>query len=137
MSAHALAASAFWMLWRPRSELMPARSARCRALAGPGRAGNERGSLGVPTCATRTAAETRSTPASIGEPQSLDGIPAPVVILADDGAARFLDQARLEGRVVLHRAVAVEVIGRDVEQHADTGRERGGQLDLNDDISMT
>ena len=46
------------------------------------------------------------------------------------GSRRVRDQARLEAGVVLHGAVPVEVVGRDVEQHADAGRERGRQLDL-------
>ena len=39
-------------------------------------------------------------------------------------AARALDQPCLHRRVVLDRAVPIEVIGRDVEQHADGGRQR-------------
>jgi hypothetical protein len=39
-------------------------------------------------------------------------------------------EAGLERGVVLHAAVPVEMVGRDVEQHADRGAERRRQLDL-------
>ena len=40
------------------------------------------------------------------------------------------DEALLDGRVVLDRAVPVEMVGRDVEQHADVGFKRWRQVDL-------
>ena len=130
MSAAALAASAFWMLWRPRSEPMPARSAK--APSGPVQ--GARATSSVPTAyqpwRTRSRADTMIDPAAVGEPQALGDVAAPVVVLADDDALRGLDQARLQRRIVLHGAVAVEVVGRDVEQHADAGRQRRRQLDL-------
>jgi hypothetical protein len=36
----------------------------------------------------------------------------------------------LDGGVILHRAVAVEMIGRDVEQNADRRLQRGREIDL-------
>jgi len=58
---------------------------------------------------------------------------APFVIDADDRDAvlgHAGDQARLHRRVVLHRAVAVEMIFAEVDQDADRGIERGRKIDL-------
>ena len=40
------------------------------------------------------------------------------------------DEPLLDRGIVLHRAVAVEMVGRDVEQHADARVERGREIDL-------
>ena len=46
------------------------------------------------------------------------------------GCCAVLHQPRLEAGVVLHGAVAVEMVGRDVEQDADGRLQRRRQLDL-------
>ena len=97
--AHALAASAFCMLCRPRSEPMPARSAK--APSGPVQGARAMSSLPtrVPAVGHALARRYEIDPAALGEPQPLGDVAAPVVVLADDGAARQrLDQARLERR---------------------------------------
>ena len=130
MRQAALAASAFWMLWRPRRGPRPARSAN--APSGPvhGACADQLGALRVPAVRHALVGRQHVDPAAVGEPQPLADLAAPVVVLADNGSPRGLDQARLQGRVVLDGAVPVEVIGRDVEQHADAGIERRRQLDL-------
>ena len=42
----------------------------------------------------------------------------------------ILEQARLRGAVSLEGGVAVQVIGRQIEQHADVGAEGIDQLEL-------
>ncbi len=128
--AAALAASAFWRLCCPRSDAMPARSAK-------GPSGPVHGALlisPVPLayqpCGDARVGRDDVDPGSIGEPQALGNIAAPVVVIADDRVLGLLHQPRLQAGVVLHGAVAVEVIGRDVEQDADGGLERRRQLDL-------
>ena len=46
------------------------------------------------------------------------------------GLRSLFQQARLDGGVVLQRAVAVEMIGRDVGEHRHVGHETGRELDL-------
>ena len=55
---------------------------------------------------------------------------AALVVDADAGLLGLDDQPLLDRGVVLHRAVAVEVVGRDVEQHADGRLQRRRQVDL-------
>ena len=98
--------------------------------ARPGRAGDKLAADRVPAVRHARARRHEIDPAAVGKPQALGDVAAPVVVLADDRVRRARDEARLEGGVVLHGAVPVEVVGRDVEQHADAGRQRGRQLDL-------
>ena len=59
--------------------------------------------------------------------------PAPIVIDADDGSPLVRhagDQAFLHRRVVIHGAVAIEMIFAEVDQDADRGIERGSEIDL-------
>ena len=97
---------------------------------GPGCACHELAAHRVPPMRHARLRRYEIDPAAVGKPQALGDVAAPVVVLADDGVRRMRDQAGLEAGVVLHGAVPVEVVGRDVEQHADAGRERRGQLDL-------
>ncbi len=64
---------------------------------------------------------------------------APVVVAPDDGEIGRLDQPPLDRSVILHRPVPVEMIRRQIEQHADARVERGREIDLEartfDDIS--
>ena len=53
-----------------------------------------------------------------------------IVIDADDGEIGGMDEAGLDRRVILHGSVAVEMIGRDVEENADGRVERGREVDL-------
>ena len=58
---------------------------------------------------------------------------APVVVDADDRGAVLRhagDQAFLDRRVMLHRAVAVEMIFGEIDQDADRRIERGREIDL-------
>ena len=58
---------------------------------------------------------------------------APVVIDADDRGAVPLhagDQALLHRGIMFERAVAVDVVRRDIQQNADRGIQRGRQIDL-------
>ena len=101
LSAAALAASAFWMLWPARSGPMPARSAK--APSGP-----VQGALAIEPRARRAYQPWRDArsraemmPRPIPGPASCSpfgDVPAPVVVLADDGAGRALHQALFERR---------------------------------------
>ena len=84
----ALAASAFWMLWRPRRGPMPARSAN--APSGPGH-----GAWLISWCPPRTSRAPRARWPTARRPscdwQAVSRsqiVAAPVVILADDGPPR-------------------------------------------------
>ena len=52
------------------------------------------------------------------------------VVDADDGGLAAGDQPFLDVGIMLHRAVAVEMIGRQVEQDAGRRIERRRQIDL-------
>ena len=88
----------------------------------------------------RTAGGTRELrddihPAAVGEPQALRNVAAPVVVAADDRVRspppRALRPSWAPG------ALAVEMIGRDVEQDADCGLQRRVSSIWNRDISTT
>ncbi len=55
---------------------------------------------------------------------------ASIVIDADAGDVRAHDEAFLDGCVIFDCAVPVEVVGRDVQEHADGGFECRRQVDL-------
>ena len=60
-------------------------------------------------------------------------VAAPAVVDADDRRALRLhagDEARLHGRIVLDRAVAIDMVFADIEQNADGRIERGRKIDL-------
>ena len=82
--AAALAASAFWMLCWPRSEPMPARSAKGPSGPVHGAWLIELAAVGVPAVRDARARRDDVDPASVGEPQALGDIAAPVVVIADD-----------------------------------------------------
>ena len=68
-----------------------------------------------------------------GARDAVGGSARPVIVDADHrGAARLHAgrQTLLDGGVVLHRAVAVEMVFRDVEQNADGRMQRGREIDL-------
>ena len=73
----ALAASAFWMLWRPRSEPMPARSAK--APSGPVQGARATSSRAHRRTIHGHALARRDEvdPAAVGEPQALGDVAAP------------------------------------------------------------
>ncbi len=52
------------------------------------------------------------------------------VVDPDDGCVRPRDEPLLDGRVVLHRSVPIEMIGRKIEENADRRRERRRKVDL-------
>ena len=56
--------------------------------------------------------------------------PARRIVDADHREGRSADQALLDGRVLLHGAVTVEMVRRDVHQHADARIEARRQVDL-------
>src|SRR5213076_1012647 len=71
--------------------------------------------------------------ASAGLFDPVGGVSAPAVVDADDrGALRLYagDQALLHGRIVLERAMAIDVVFADIEQDADRRIERRRQINL-------
>ncbi len=54
----------------------------------------------------------------------------PIVVDADHRSIGICDQPLLDGGVILHRAMAVEVIFRHVKQNTDGGFQRGREIDL-------
>ena len=126
--ATATAAAAFCALCAPRSEPMP------RELA--------TGAVPRLRHARRAIRHPRTTPLTLERldrnagdvhavcSQALGDRAAHRVVDADHGAARLRYQPLLDRRIVLHRAVPVEVIGREVEQDADGRRERRREVDL-------
>ena len=125
--------------WRPaRSGRCAGRAAsRCRRDRRRRRAGRSRARGRRARCRPRTSraprarcAETRSTQPRLASRRRSAMSRHQSSSSPMTGCAALRDQARLEAGVVLHGAVPVEVVGRDVEQHADAGRQRGRQLDL-------
>ena len=52
------------------------------------------------------------------------------VILHDDGGVTGGHQPFFNGGVIVHRAVAVDMVGGQIEQHTDAGVQRGGKVNL-------
>ncbi len=62
--------------------------------------------------------------------RALEDVGTHRVVDADQGPFGALDQPFLDGGVMLHGAVPIDVVGAEVEQHADRGREARREVDL-------
>ncbi len=62
--------------------------------------------------------------------RALEDVGTHRVVDADQGPCGARDQPFLDGRVMLQRAVPIEVVGADVEQDPDRGREARREVDL-------
>ncbi len=124
----ATAAAAFWPLWVPRSDGIPARSAI--GLAWP------------PVLRTRRV-PSRTMPSGMAgwengdrhdraalPPQLLGDAGADVVVNADDRDISLGDEPLLDLGIMFHRAVAIEMIDGDIEQKTEGRVERGREIDL-------
>ena len=125
-STTAAAAIAFWRLWAPRSRIS---STRDRAARRPTTAPPSRSAQRARRARRRTArARPRRRRPVGGELRRRDG----------DRAGRLAgEHLELGGLVGVERAVAVEVVLGEVEQHAGVGSERSVSSSWNDDASAT
>ena len=122
---------------RPRSARCARRAAsRCRRAAPPpAPCRRSRAGCGCPRHRSRRAAALRTdTRTTVLPARSMRSAAArvqwsstPITAVPPASAGR---QPRLDGGVIFHAAVAVEMIFRDVEQNADGGVQRGREIDL-------
>ena len=125
-----MANAAFCALCGPCSEPMPARSPstrRARRLV--------MASIDLTAAREITPGSVRATPTPESHrpsrPDQRRQIASAVCVVdADHARSRAGDEPRLRRGVVLHRAVAVEMIGREVEQDPTVASRRGRQVDL-------
>ena len=125
-----IAAAAFCALCAPRSEAMPARSAITVGV--PARWRTSRVPSSVMPVSTGMAGDRdgRDGVVAAGRRDRIGDGAAVVVVDRDDRRNRRRDEPRLDRGVVRHRAVAVEMVRRQVHEHADARVDGGREVDL-------
>ncbi len=101
-----------------------ARSARCAAPAAPASA------TGPCTRRARSCGDARCGPTPTGCRAMAAEAASPIPITAAWSLRLHREQPRLGRGIALEPVIAVEMVGRDVEQHRDVAIEAEGQVDL-------